>query len=290
MRVYLSRLVEQLPPWLIVLLGVSLLLAVGLTDYVTGPEIDLFIFYLFPVLFVTWFSSPYLGVVFGLVASVQSVLPDHLVHGVYSSNAVFFWNLLVRFLFFVALVLLADSLRKALARAAALSDTDTLTGLSNRRSFRRSLNEEIERSRRYGRPLSLVYFDIDNFKAVNDRAGHEEGDRLLQATGNVLRKTTRKVDAPARLGGDEFVIALPGLGSDGAKEFAARLDHTFAQAMRRHGWPVSLSAGLVTFNDPPESIDAALGEADAAMYRAKLSGKNRIEHRTLGQRKTSPAN
>ena len=105
--------------------------------------------------------------------------------------------------------LLLSSLKRALDRERELSGTDVLTGIRNARSFREVLGAEIERSKRFQRPFTVAYLDLDNFKTVNDCHGHEHGDELLRLVGNTILTGIRKTDTVARLGGDEFALLLP---------------------------------------------------------------------------------
>jgi diguanylate cyclase (GGDEF)-like protein len=287
-RRLVPEILRRRQPRTAALVGIVLLTVLGALDHFTGRDVDFFILYLFPVLLVTWFGSRRLGEIFSIVGALESVLADHLL-GIYSSSAILSWNMLVRLTFFVIVVALVDRLRSVLEYEATLSSTDPLTGVSNRRSFNKRIDGELRRARRYCRPLSLVYVDIDDLKSVNDRAGHAAGDKLLKGVADVLRKTVRASDVPARLGGDEFVVVLPELSHERAKEFVGRLNDVLMEASIRHDWPVTFSKGVVTFNRPPESGEAALREAGTAMYRAKLEGKNRAVYVHFGDSRGATA-
>ncbi len=164
-----------------------------------------------------------------------------------------------------------------------LAVTDGLTGLANRRRFDDELNREIERSLRYDRPLSLVLFDIDNFKRYNDTFGHPSGDSLLKCLASAVRRAVRQVDLAARYGGEEFAIILPEIGLAGACAAAERirqaiealhsqpenLSGTLVQA------PVTVSLGVSCVPAHGKTAAELIHAADAALYQAKRSGKNR---------------
>ena len=136
------------------------------------------------------------------------------------------------------------------------------------------------RCRRYGRPFGLLIVDLDGFKAVNDTAGHEAGDQVLQAVGRVIRENCRAIDLPARLGGDEFAVILPEASRLTVPRYAQKLVDLIGRAPVPPGLPrVTASVGAVAFERAPESVEAALGAADDAMYAAKRSGKNRVVDR-----------
>lgn len=151
--------------------------------------------------------------------------------------------------------------------------TDDLTGLYNQRYFYERLAVEIERARRQNHPLSMLLFDVDHFKDYNDTHGHLEGDRVLQAIGEVVRESTRGyVDIGCRYGGDEFTVILPETGLEHARSIAERIRASFEA---RHFDNCTLSVGLMTYrkDTTPESF---IRFADEMMYHAKRSGGNRV--------------
>ena len=157
--------------------------------------------------------------------------------------------------------------------------TDPLTGLANRRRFEEACELETMRFRRYGVPVSLVILDIDFFKKVNDTYGHATGDAVLVALAETCRRALRETDVAARLGGEEFAVLLPMTAEAGALEIAERLRTRLAATSvpisnGRLNFTVSL--GVATFSGQDEA-ETALARADAALYRAKGSGRNRVE-------------
>jgi diguanylate cyclase (GGDEF)-like protein len=157
--------------------------------------------------------------------------------------------------------------------------TDALTGLRNYRAFHETLRTEMHRSQRYGRPLGLVMLDIDSFKELNDRFGHQAGDSALSELGKVIRAATRREDFAARYGGDEIAIILPETGSAGCLSVVRRLvtsvrEHKFMFDGKR--LPFSISLGVAFFK-ADMSITQMVGAADQALYKAKQGGKNRFE-------------
>ncbi|HEY8580601.1 MAG TPA: GGDEF domain-containing protein [Beijerinckiaceae bacterium] len=164
-------------------------------------------------------------------------------------------------------------------KVAAL--TDPLTGLPNRRAFFYECDRLIDRRRGSGAPLTLLVIDLDRFKAINDTFGHGVGDRVLQVFAEVARSHVRPGDVMGRLGGEEFAVLMPQTGAQEAEEVAQRIRRGFAAAAdevdgaRIRG---TLSAGLAVLFGPQMSLDAGLERADAALYRAKLKGRDRVEH------------
>ena len=159
--------------------------------------------------------------------------------------------------------------------------TDELTGLFNLRHFHESLDGEIERSRRFGQPVGLMMLDIDNFKTVNDTYGHQQGDLVLIEVGRVLRALSRDIDEPARYGGEEMAVILPQTDVAGAELLAERMRAALEgiEIDRLDGGGrlrVTASFGVASLPANASDKDSLIAEADAALYRAKRTGKNRV--------------
>jgi diguanylate cyclase (GGDEF)-like protein len=162
-------------------------------------------------------------------------------------------------------------------RAAAMRDE--LTGLYNRRAFNEFFKEELGRVRRYGGLLALALFDLDHFKQVNDRFGHDAGDAVLRAFARVLRECSRAVDVVSRYGGEEFVVMLPAAGTRAARIFAERVRRLLGRSevtAGRQKLRCTVSAGVCKFTRHAGSMRAMLKQADRALYRAKHTGRNRV--------------
>ncbi|MFL5893541.1 MAG: diguanylate cyclase [Thermoleophilaceae bacterium] len=168
--------------------------------------------------------------------------------------------------------------------------TDELTGLFNVRQFHERLEGEIERADRFGTPLSLVMLDIDKFKSVNDSYGHQQGDRVLVEVARVMRRLSRDVDLPARYGGEEMAVVLPQTDLTGAEQLAERMRiaiESMTVARLDGGGPLPITASFGVASFPGEAIDKTglIAAADAALYRAKRGGRNRVER---GEPATAP--
>jgi len=153
--------------------------------------------------------------------------------------------------------------------------TDPMTGIGNRPRFLAGLEAAALRRKEKGEPYSITLFDLDGFKAVNDRQGHAAGDQVLKDIGAALSLAARPEDVPCRLGGDEFAILFPGLKKDQAADQLERIKQALDAAMARAGWAVTFSMGLAEAREE-EDIDALIATADRLMYDAKQAGKNRI--------------
>jgi len=167
-------------------------------------------------------------------------------------------------------------LNQALEREKDDARMDFLTKIANRRAFYEVALTESNRARRYGRSLTLIYIDLDNFKQVNDRCGHDVGDELLVEVAATVRSNVRSTDTVARLGGDEFAILLPETDQEAAMTVTSKLRDVLLESMRVKNWPVTFSIGVASFAVPPETVEEMVKRADAIMYSVKLQGKNSI--------------
>ncbi|HEU4655877.1 MAG TPA: diguanylate cyclase [Capillimicrobium sp.] len=168
-------------------------------------------------------------------------------------------------------------LHEAVQRQAV---TDELTGLYNHRRFQEALVGETERAKRFGQPMALVMIDIDNFKRVNDTYGHQTGDRVLREVARVLQERSREIDAPARYGGEELAVVLPQTDLDGAYHLAERVREGIAAievplGAGREPLRVTASLGVASLPATADEPRELLAAADAALYEAKRSGKNK---------------
>ena len=165
-------------------------------------------------------------------------------------------------------------------RLAALSQTDPLTGLPNRRALSQHLREELHRATRYRTPVSLLLIDVDGLKQVNDAHGHAAGDRVIRTVALAITHTLRESDFGARWGGDEFGIVAPNTTSEAARASAQRLIDRVSSQRDEHGHSPTVSVGIATF-DPNRSehadVESLASAADRALYQAKADGRNRVE-------------
>jgi diguanylate cyclase (GGDEF)-like protein len=189
------------------------------------------------------------------------------------------------------MVMLEQSMREAKSQIEKLSVTDSLLGIFNRRYLHERLPQESARSRRYGKPLSLVMADLDHFKRINDTHGHQAGDLVLQHVANLARSALRVSDWIARYGGEEFVIVLPETPLLGAYAVAERMRRSCAETpveLPGAQLLVTASFGVATIDGiapSDEDAEAILRDADRALYASKRAGRNRT---TCGP-KTPPA-
>jgi two-component system cell cycle response regulator len=171
-------------------------------------------------------------------------------------------------------------LESSLKLLEEMAATDPLTGLYNRRHFSKVIEQLFAEANRYGKDLSCVMIDLDGYKQLNDKYGHQVGDQLLQVAGRAISANLRQMDVAARYGGDEFVLLLPHAGADEAAQVADRIRSDFALSSakilnRDSGVTMSIGVGSMSETRPAHA-DQLVASADGALYAAKEQGRNRI--------------
>jgi diguanylate cyclase (GGDEF)-like protein len=260
--------------------GFLLVIALGAVDYFTGYELSFSLFYMGPIALVAWKTDRKSAILVSVASAVTWGAADFLSGHPYSSPLYYFWNSLIRLGFFVIVSTLIVSQRKFMDRETAFGRTDFVTEMPNARHFYDVVASELGRSSRDGRPLTLAYVDLDNFKAVNDRYGHAAGDNVLRTVASVLSGHLRTSDLVARLGGDEFAVLLPETGSGSAQGVIAKLRAALNDAMKKNEWPVTFSIGVITCLKCLLSVDDIVRLADDLMYTVKSKGKDGVTFST----------
>ncbi|MDQ6779495.1 MAG: diguanylate cyclase [Actinomycetota bacterium] len=271
----LLGLAKRVPAWLLpVALAWGSALITGVAYFSAGRPSPLIFFYLWVFLYSSYFFTrrqaaaqfAIVGLAYGAVLAARP-----------PSGAVAWWavgmgTLLVTAVLIWTMRARAESLIERLYDAAR---TDPLTGLLNRRGFRELLDLELERARRSDLPMTLVAGDIDHFKEVNDRSGHQVGDAALQRIARVLESAKRRIDVVSRVGGEEFAVILPDTDQRGALLVAERLRGALLDEFAQDAVPITISFGVASFRAHGETAASLLRAADDALYAAKESGRNR---------------
>lgn len=258
------------------LLGTAIFLLVVLVDYSTTYELGLTPFYLFIVLLVTWNCGWHFGLMFATLSFAAPILIGDVAGYPYSEPIYFYIDNANRLISYVVALVLTSQLKRQHEREKQSARRDYLTGVANQKGFYEALTIEIARHRRQRMSLAVAYLDCDNFKLVNDRFGHKEGDRLLEAIGSTLKLNLRKTDVIGRLGGDEFAVVLTNTDQRSAVEAVGKLRRELDTVMADNRWPVTFSIGVGIFALVPESEDSVILFTDHLMYRVKSAGKNDI--------------
>ena len=266
---------------LLLVASVAVIMAVGWFRRFTGPEFALSLLYLPPIVSVTWLAGRAWGIAVALASTVSWLLADLSMLSRFSHAAVPLFNEAFRLLVFLFIVIVIARHKATVDRQEELAMLDPLTGAANRRAFFRLARTELDRSRRYGHPFSIMVIDIDDFKQINDNLGHAAGDRLLTAVVETIHTHVRAMDIVARFGGDEFVVLLVRTDDTAAAPIARKLQQQLLTGMQSNRWPVTFSIGVATYRSAPEDVEETIRAADALMYQVKHGGKNDIRHQVL---------
>jgi diguanylate cyclase (GGDEF)-like protein len=265
----------------IIVAGIFLTIALSLIDYITGWEISFSIFYLLPICLLAWYAGKNHGIIMAVFCAVIWFMTDTYPVNHYSNPIFAYWNAAVRLGFFLLFSIGLSTIKKIYELQRILSTIDPLTGLLNQRAFYEQGENEVMRSGRSGRPVTLCYIDLDNFKKVNDSCGHLEGNRVLQLVAETLQHNVRSMDIASRLGGDEFAVILPETDSEQARIVIERIQNILAEKMKEKECAVTFSIGVATFPEPPEGLDNLIKAADELMYEVKQTGKNTAKYLTI---------
>ena len=263
----------------IIVIGYIIIGVLGIIDTLTGKELDFSLFYVIPLLIVTWHTGLGLGIVFSLISALVWLLSDVL-SGNVTLLSIYAWNTLTRLGFFLTIAFLLSRLLTVLEHEREIAHKDYLTGALNSLFFYNVLQMEINRSLRYKNLFTIAYIDLDNIKTVNDEFGHATGDEVLCFVVNQIKNSLRKVDVVARLGGDEFALLMPETNQKSAQVVLSKLQHNILAGMQKNNWPVTLSIGVLTCIDTPPTANEAIKKVDDLMYSVKKSSKNNIKYAT----------
>ncbi len=270
-----------MPPLILCAVGVAI---VGWIDYLSGVELKTYPLYFVPVGWAAWKVGRRAGRLLSVLAALVWEWSNQLAGLHYAHAWTWWWNTVAQLLAFLTIAELLSTLATQLVRERAAARSDPLTGLLNVRGFHELLRGGWALALRHGRPVTVMYLDLDGFKAVNDRLGHDAGDALLRLTADRLRSGVRVTDLVARCGGDEFVLAFPELGKADAAQVGETLLERLHTSFREGGHPVRASVGVLTVLDCAKtSPEQAFAQADSLMYVAKRTGGDRCQHECWGE-------
>jgi diguanylate cyclase (GGDEF)-like protein len=254
----------------------AVIAALGYFDYRTGIEVPLSIFYLVPIGIVSWYMRRWAGYSVSILSVIAYCLSHYIGQENMAQPAVLFINCGARLIFFLMSSFMLSRLKFMLVKEVEFARTDPLTRIANRRFFYERAELAVNQAKRNGRPLSLAYLDLDDFKPLNDIWGHSHGDLILTIIANEICDNIRKTDLVARLGGDEFGILLPEADKTAAINVIRKLQVRLLDLMTAKGYPITFSFGVATFDNVPDSVDILINKADRLMYLAKGAGKNSV--------------
>ncbi|MBN1365971.1 MAG: GGDEF domain-containing protein [Syntrophaceae bacterium] len=280
----LFKYLDKIPKTIVPVIGVISVILLGVLDYLSGYEMAFSMFYLLPVVFVSWFDKRNHALLISILSAVTWMSADISAGNVYSHPLILVWNTTMRLGFFLLAVFAFSEIKKLLGVEQTFARTDFLTDIANSRAFYELAKIEIDRSVRFRRPFTIAYIDIDDFKQINDTLGHSKGDNLLQSIAKTIKDNTRSMDIVSRLGGDEFAILFPETNETNAKSAITKVQQSLLSFVKNNNWPVTFSIGTVTCYESC-ILDELIKEADTLMYSVKESGKNRIEYKIYSPQK-----
>ncbi|OQA92039.1 MAG: putative diguanylate cyclase YcdT [Elusimicrobia bacterium ADurb.Bin231] len=276
---------------LIVVGGFAVLIFLFALDRLTGLEPSFTISYILPAFLIAWFMGRGTGIIISMISAILATIlttiaifyeinPGDLTVALYDDVAGS-WNFIARFGFVLVLTYVLLAIRGALEYERDFSRTDYLTGIPNRRYFFEMADIEIKRFKRYTRPFTVAYIDIDYFKNINDTLGHTAGDDILKTVTAIIKNSIRTIDLFARIGGDEFAILFPETDEAVCKTVIERMRNNFSTDIPSAYGKITLSIGVVTFRITPYDADDMLNQADRVMYEVKKSGRNNVKYKTI---------
>jgi diguanylate cyclase (GGDEF)-like protein len=274
----LFNYLDKIPKTTILLISIILVMILGVIDHLTGYDISFSIFYLLPVVLVSWFDKRSHAAIISILSAAVWLWADIYSGHIYSHPAIPAWNSIMRLAFFLIIAFSLLEIKKLLEKEQTSARTDFLTGVANSRAFFSFARTEIDRSVRFNRPFTIAYIDIDNFKQVNDTLGHLQGDNLLQSVAKTIKDNIRSIDIVARLGGDEFTILFTETNEENAKTALNKVQKELLSIVKNNDWPVTFSIGAVTCYESC-NLDELIKEVDKLMYTIKESGKNGIAYK-----------
>lgn len=274
----LFEYINKIPKKMIPAFCILLIIFLGLIDVITGYEVSFSIFYLLPVMIVSWYSQKYYAVILSILSALTWLMADLHAGHIYSHFMIPVWNAMMRLGFFLIVSFALLTIRNLLEKERSFARVDFLTGVMNSRAFSEMAKTEIDRTNRFKRPLTIAYVDIDNFKEINDTFGHNIGDKLLQSMARTIKENIRTIDIIARLGGDEFAILFPETNEGNAKAAISKVQKYLLNVAQKNNWAITFSIGAITCYSSCE-LDELIKEADDLMYSAKASGKNRVAYK-----------
>ncbi|MDC7267293.1 MULTISPECIES: GGDEF domain-containing protein [unclassified Shinella] len=276
----LKNWLEALPSpavWRVVILGMALVFL--LDCLLAGRGLRLGPFYLLPICLACWRLSFRAGLSLGVVAAILAAIMEIAITGRSTGTAL--GNLTMNVSAIGVLGGIVANFRRSVEQERVFARRDGITGALTRQAFEQQAETMIEAAAEQGRPLLLAYLDLDGFKIVNDRYGHEAGDQVLKRFGIAARAALRREDCFGRMGGDEFalLVSLPSI--EDAQETAERLHRRFSEALADTAHKVTCSMGAHTIApDDGAYLDELLRKADRLMYAAKNGGKNGLRFAT----------
>jgi diguanylate cyclase (GGDEF)-like protein len=272
---------EKLPKPSLTLFGLLLVLAIGGLDTLTSYDISLSVLYLLPIILIAWYEGGLPATLLSIFSAITWATSDLVSGHIYSHITVRIWNAITVLGMFLFVAYSITTVKKLFIKEREHADTDDLTGLANIKFFYEQARIEISRSAKYKLPLTLAYIDIDNLRHVNDTLGHIAGDYLLHEVAQIMRSTLRPTDIISRLGGSKFAVLMPETNNENATVIIHKVQKHLLDVVKKNGWPVAFSTGVVTCDGTTYTLDELIAMAEDLMNAARETGKNMVKSKIL---------
>jgi len=266
----------------IAFLAVGLLLSalICFADFRGDPSVPFLMVYFIPVLWMSWTVSWWAAMAIACLNGLAWIALTIFVRSKGGPSWPPIWDGF-RGVMYLGVSCMLCIFQRLVELEKKLATEDPLTGLGNRRAFFAGARREISHARRHRQPLTVALVDVDDFKQINDRWGHLQGDKVLLWIGKTLRSQLRSEDILARVGGDELAILLSDGTAQSARVVMEKIHDSIQKSVYELGVSVSVSIGVATFHPVPETVEDMLQAADRQMYRVKQKGKNNLEYALL---------
>lgn len=271
----IAQLANLRSPLFWIIISCLLVASIGIADFLTGNELGFSLFYLIPIILVTWFLGRNFGIAFSIISAIAWYIAGDKNGQTYSQPFIGYWNAGIRLGFFTVVTLLLPAL-KALEREKRTACTDYLTGVANRRDFYEKAQTALNRSQSNKRPFTIAYISLDNFKIINEQFGQQIGDKLLCLVADRAKKHLGGRDLIARFCSDEFILLLSETDPDAAQVIVHLIQCSLLDEMRRNDWPVTFSIGVLTYVGSAITVDELIKKTEDLMNTVKQNGKNTI--------------
>jgi len=271
----------KLPKPFLTLFGFLLVLAIGVLDTLSSYDISISVLYLLPIILIAWYEGGFSAALTSIYSAITWATSDLVSGHIYSHMTVRIWNTLMVLGMFLIVAYSITTVKKLFIKEREHADTDDLTGLANIKFFYEQARIEISRSSIYKRPLTLAYIDIDNLRHINDTLGHIAGDYLLHEAAQVIRSTLRPTDIISRLGGAKFAVLMPETNNENAMVIMNKVQEHLLDVVKKNGWLVTFSTGVVTCDGPTYTLDELIAKAEALMNAARETGGNVVKSKIL---------
>jgi diguanylate cyclase (GGDEF)-like protein len=278
---------EKLPESILTFFGFLLVLAIGLLDSITNYDLSVSLLYLFPIILIAWYEGAVPVTLISIFSAINWAIADLVSGHIYSNFSIHIWNAIMMLGMFLIVGYSFTLLKKFYIKEREQAHNDDLTNVSNIKFFYEQARVEISRSAIEKRPLTLAYLGIDNFKYVNESLGYMTGDFLLHEVAQTIKATLQSTALISRFGGAEFAILMLGKKNENSVAIIQVVQEHLVKMVKKHGWAVTFSTGVVTRDGPTYAIDELINVAKDLMKAAKETGKNLVKYKILDMQSIS---